>query len=161
MTFSYNPKLRSHCHQPQNWEVVVISPTGILQEILQAEGVWHQTEIWIYTKTREVSEMVKRNSYKSIYWSQLQAYLQFAHQDSLQDSLLIASNSKPLSRDPVPGSPVCLKPLEPTANTLQLSNFWLSPSEILLRLSKWWSLLLQWVHINLVCFIFFFLRESN
>ena len=153
MTFSYNQKLRSHCHQPKNWEVVVISPTGILQEILQAEGVWHQTEIWIYTKTQEVSEMVKRNSYKSIYWSQLQAYLQFTHQDSLQDSLLIASNSKPLSHEAVPGSPVCLKPLEPTANTLQLPSFWLSLSEILLRLSKWWSLLLQWVHINLVCFI--------
>ena len=87
---------RSHCHQ--------IYTTGILQEILQAEefdiiSVWYQMETWIYTKTQKVSEMVKRNSYKSIFWSQLQTYLQFTYQGSLQDSLLIASNSKPLSHE--------------------------------------------------------------
>lgn len=155
MTFIQPKTERRHCHQPQNWEVVVISPTGILQEILQAEGVWHQTEIWIYTKTREVSEMVKRNSYKSIYWSQLQAYLQFAHQDSLQDSLLIASNSKPLSRDPVPGSPVCLKPLEPTANTLQLSKLLTFPFWDTAKTVKVMVSLLQWVHILSLLYFFF------
>ena len=82
---------KSHCHQTYT--------TGILQEILQAEGVWYQMETWIYTKTQKVSEMVKRNSYKSIFWSQLQTYLQFTYQGSLQDSLLIASNSKPLSHE--------------------------------------------------------------
>ena len=83
-------------------------------------------ETWIYTKKQKVPEMVKRkkNSYKSIYSSQLQTNLQFIYQDSFQDSLLTVTNPKLLSHELGQSEfPVCLKQLEPTAKALQLPNF--------------------------------------
>lgn len=147
MTFSYNPKLKSLSSAPKS-----VSLLPALQEYYKKFSRQKEYDTRrkfdLHKDTRSVRNGEKKftshiHLLKSV--ASLFTICSSRLTSRLSSSLLLIL--KPLSRWPCAlGLQSALNRLNLQPTLCQLSNFWLSPSEILLRLSKWWSLLLQWVH---------------